>query len=78
MQVEYNETPEKIAGWMLVRVAPRFAFSFDKKGKPVFGISVEEAISCKSDKCLEEMDAATMMKTWYDDGDMNFAMASDR
>lgn len=75
MKVDYNESRASIDGWMLVRLAPKFGFGFDKKGKPAFGVTVEEAVTCETERCLKEMDVASMMQTWYDDQDMSFAMA---
>lgn len=75
MKVDYNESREPIDGWMLVRLAPKFGFGFDDKGKPVFGVTVEEAVTCETERCLKELDVASMMQTWYDDQDMSFAMA---
>lgn len=78
MVVDYNETSATIDGWMLIQVAAKFGFSLDNEGRPVFEISVQEAISCKSEKCLSDMDAADMMKIWYEDDGIDFAMAGGR
>ncbi|MBZ0070256.1 MAG: hypothetical protein K8I04_00775 [Gammaproteobacteria bacterium] len=73
MQVGYNETSQEIDGWMLIRAAPKFNFSFSEDGEPIFVITIQEAVTCKSDQCLDEMDAEALMKAWYDDDRMNFA-----
>lgn len=73
MQVGYNETSQEIDGWMLIRAAPKFSFSFGADGEPIFAITVQEAVACQSDQCLDEMDAEALMKAWYDDDRMNFA-----
>ena len=76
MIVERNETAGELDDWMLLRLGPEFGFHFDDDDKPVFAIAVEEAVPCKTEKCLGEMDASTMMKTWYDDDDMEFSVAA--
>jgi len=76
MVVTHSDVSAELDGWMLVRTGPEFGFQFDDDGMPVFEITVENAISCKSDKCLDEMDAANMMKTWYADDEMEFAAVS--
>jgi len=76
MIVGQNLTAEEIDDWMLVKTGPEFGFGYDDDGKPVFEITIEQAIACKSDKCLNEMDPATMMKSWYNDTDMDFSMAT--
>ncbi|HSH30157.1 MAG TPA: hypothetical protein VK971_09650 [Thiohalobacter sp.] len=75
MTVDYNETGEEIDGWMLIKTAPGFRFRFDDDGRPVFEITVQEAFVCESDFCLEEIDPAGMMRAWYGDEDISFAMA---
>lgn len=72
MRVDYSETSQKIDGWMLVRAAPKFGYEFSDSGDPVFSITIQEAVPCKSAQCLDEMDAASMMRAWYDDEDMDF------
>jgi len=76
MIVERNEAAGELDDWMLLRLGPEFGFHFDDDDKPVFAIAVEEAVSCKTEKCLGEMDASTMMRTWYDDDDMEFSLAA--
>lgn len=78
MNVEYNETSEEIDGWMLIQAAPEFTLNFDEEGSPNFSITIQEAVACQSDKCLEEMNAADMMRNWYNDNDLKFAMASEQ
>jgi hypothetical protein len=63
---------------VLVKTGPEFGYRFDDDGKPVFEITVTEAVACKTEKCLNEMDAAAMMKNWYDDDDMEFAAVSEQ
>ncbi len=76
MVVTRSDASAELDDWMLVRTGPEFGFHFNDDGMPVFEITIENAIACKSDKCLDEMDAANMMKTWYADDDMEFAAVS--
>jgi hypothetical protein len=76
MIVERNEAAGELDDWMLLRLGPEFGFHFDDDDRPVFAIAVEEAVSCKTDKCLGEMDASTMMKNWYEDDEMEFSVAA--
>jgi hypothetical protein len=76
MTVTHSDISTELDGWMLVRTGSEFGFRFDDDGKPVFEVSIEDAVACKSDKCLDEMNAADMMKTWYADSDMEFAAVS--
>jgi hypothetical protein len=76
MTVTHSDISTELDDWMLLRTGPEFGFHFNDDGKPVFEITVEDAVVCKSDKCLDEMDAASMMKTWYADDDMEFAAVS--
>lgn len=78
MKVDYNESPASIDGWMLVRLAPKFGFGFDDKGKPVFEVTVQEAVACTTEHCMKDLDVTGMMQTWYGDQDMNFAMTEQR
>lgn len=78
MKVDYSETSQKIDGWMLIRVAPKFGFSFGDDGNPIFAVTVQEAVACKSELCLKELNAADMMKLWYGDDEINFvALGTD-
>lgn len=76
MIVTSSTASGELDDWMLVKTGPELGFRFDDDGMPVFEITVQDAVACKSDKCLDEMDAATMMKTWYEDDAMEFAAAS--
>ncbi|WP_305906843.1 hypothetical protein Q9L42_018870 [Methylomarinum sp. Ch1-1] len=77
MAIDYNDASAEIDGWMLIQAAPEFTFKFDDEGRPIFSITIQEAVECKSDKCLEDMDSAEIMKTWYNDDDLKFAMADE-
>jgi hypothetical protein len=76
MTVTHSDASVELDDWMLVRTGPEFGFHFDDDGMPVFEITIEDAVACESDKCLDEMDAAHMMKAWYADDDMEFAAVS--
>lgn len=76
MQVSHNASGTELDGWMLIRMEPEFGFEFDGKGRPMFEIAVDQAVACRTDKCLEEMEADAMMKAWYEDDDMEFNLAA--
>lgn len=76
MKVSHNASGTELDGWMLIRMEPEFGFEFDGKGRPVFEIAVDQAVACRTDKCLEEMEADAMMKAWYEDDDMEFNLAA--
>lgn len=78
MIVTRSDAAVELDDWVLVKTGPEFGYRFDDDGKPVFEITVTDAITCKTEKCLNEMDAATMMKNWYDDDDMEFAAVSEQ
>lgn len=76
MSVTRSDASAELDGWMLVRTGPEFGLHFNDDGMPVFEITVENAVACESDRCLDEMDAANMMRTWYADDEMEFAAFS--
>ncbi len=71
MKVEQNQSSEEMDGWLLIKAAPRFSVSYED-GKPVFGIVVESAVSCRSEKCLDEKPLAEVIKEWYGDESLKF------
>lgn len=73
MIVDANGSDEDIDGWMLVKADSEFHVKYDD-GRPLFEISVDEAVACKSDMCVDEMQAEDLMRTWYDDDDMKFTV----
>lgn len=76
MKVSHNASGTELDGWMLIRMEPEFGFEFDGKGRPEFEIAVDQAVACRTDKCLEEMEVDAMMKAWYEDQDMEFNLAA--
>jgi hypothetical protein len=71
MKVDANGSDKDIDGWMLVKAGQEFHVKYDD-GMPLFEISVEDAVACKSDMCTDEMNAGDLMQAWYKDEDMKF------
>lgn len=71
MIVDANGSDKDIDGWMLVKAGQEFHVKYDD-GMPLFEISVEDAVACKSDMCTDEMNAEDLMQAWYKDEDMTF------
>ena len=76
MVVLSNGADAEIDGWMLLKTAPEFHVAFNESGKPVFEFNVDEAVACKTDRCLEEMSAEEMMRIWYEDDKLDFSLAT--
>jgi hypothetical protein len=73
MIVDSNGSDKDIDGWMLVKASQEFHVKYDD-GMPLFEISVEDAVACKSDMCKDEMNAEDLMQAWYEDDDMQFTV----